>query len=184
MKEIIKISADEVIALYKSAGKSEKQIESLKFEVSETPLEGIIGNLVQEPKEFSGNKYFVYEVLNADGTVIGEISVNRLFDTKVEKDDIIIIANGANAGKAMLRSHRLTNTNHLGKSRAEQIANAVGKKYKAARVSVPQPVEFTPEKLFAGTDLKSVDKVTAGMKKHLWDNTRINEKAMVIEWVE
>ena len=182
-KELINLTAEQVVSMYKSIGKSEKQLAALTFEVSETPLEGTIGNLITEPKEFSGNKYFVYEVLNSEGVVIGEISVNRLFDTKVEKDDILIIANGANKGKAMLRSHRLTNTSHLGKSRAEQIANASGKAYKATRVSVPQPVDFKPAKLFVGNDLKSIDKVTAAMKKQLWDNTAINEKAMAIEWV-
>lgn len=181
MAELIKRSADDIVALYKSVGKSEKQLAALTFEVSETPLEGTIGNLLDIPREFSGNKYFVYEVLDDDNKVIGEISVNRLFDTKVEKDDIIIVANGANAGKAMLRSHRLSNTNHLGKSRADQIANAIGRKYTAKRVAVNQPKDFT--KIFVGSNLTSPDKVSDTQKATLWKNTLINERAMQIEIV-
>jgi len=181
-KEIVKISADEVAALYKDVlKKNEKQMQSLLFESSETPLTGTISRLVPEPKEYGGNKYFVYEVIDDNGKVVGEISVNRLFDTEVRKDDVLIIANGNNKGKVMLRSHRLSNTSHLGKSRAEQIANAVGTKYKAERVKVVQIVDYTPEKLFGSANAKG--EVTATVKNALWLNTTLNEKAMRIEWI-
>lgn len=182
MKELVKKSSAEVVAMYEGIGKTAKQIESLTFEASETPLSGIIGNLLDEPKEYQGNKYFVYEVLDDNDKVIGEISVNRLFDTEVKQGDVLIVANGDNKGRAMLRSHRLTSTAHLGKSRAEQIANATGKRYTATREAVSQPKDFT--KIFSAKKSYKMEKeVEETVKELLWKNTQINEKAMAITWV-
>ena len=99
----------------------------------------------------------------------------------MKENDILIIANGDNQGRAMLRSHRLSSTAHLGKSRAEQIANAVGKRYTAKRVSVAQPKDFA--KIFSAKKSYKIEKdVEDSVKDLLWKNTQLNEKAMVITW--
>ena len=189
-KEIIKPTAADVIDLFQNKlGKDPKQMKSLTFEVSETPLSGTIYKLNDEPETYKDpkgvdHKYAVYSVMDSNGNHIGVISVNRFFDTKVVKDDVIVIASEANKGRAMLRSHRLTSTNKFGKSRAEQIANLVGASYEGERTSVYQPIEYIPAKLFSAKKSYKLEKeVEQAVKDLLWKNTEINEKAMTITFV-
>lgn len=179
MNDIIVITAEEVVNLYKGIGKSEKQIDSLTFEASETPLSGTIKRLITEPAEYQGNKYFTYEVVDDNGKVIGTMSINRLFDSLVEKDNVIVVANGENKGKGMLKSIRLSQTNHLGKSRAEQIANFVGRKYTAERVTGRVIDKYTPDHLFVPANATD-NTVSATNKNKLWANTVVSERLMKV----
>lgn len=179
MNDSVVISAEQVVELYKGIGKTEKQLASLTFEAGETPLSGIIKRLITEPVEYQGNKYFTYEVVDNDGKVIGTMSVNRLFDSLVEKDNVIVVGNGENKGKGMLKSIRLSATNHLGKSRAEQIANFVGRKYTAERVSGRVIDKYTPEHLFVPANATD-NTVTTANKNKLWANTVVSERLMKV----
>lgn len=175
MQDSVKITAAEVVELYKSIGKTPKQLASLTFEVSETPLSGIVKRLIPQPAEYQGNSYFQFEIVNEEGIVIGKLSVNRLFDSLVEKDDYIVVNSIANKGKAMLRAKRLSNLSQLGMSRAEQIANFIGKTYTAERVSGRVIDLYTPEKLFVPANEKG--EVTKANKEKLWANTAETNRA-------
>lgn len=184
--ESIKPTAEKIIALYKSIGKTEKQLDSLAFEISETPLSGYVHHLIEEPQVYktaSGEQqYFVYSITaSADSDVeIGTLSVNRAFDSEVKKGDFLVVANekSENKGKAMLRSHRLTNTNHLGKSRAEQIANLVGCTYTAERVTGNVVKEYTAKMFCPAPVVDKVATPTPANLEKLWSNTLVNEKLM------
>lgn len=184
-KDKVMLDAQGVVDLYKGIGKTPKQLGSLTFEVTETPLEGTISDLVRTPKVYTPKggkpqKYFVYSVVDADGKEIGEISVNRLFDTQVKEDDVVIVANddSPNKGMAMLRSHRLSNTSKLGKSRAEQIANAIGKSYKATRKEGFVITSYDAKDMFVEPDKDG--KVGAKALRKLWENTSVSDRLMEI----
>lgn len=187
MAEIVTTNAAQVVDLYKQMGKSEKQLESLTFEVQETPLIGQIYELDEKPKKYQNNQYLVYKVQDKNGRHIGEISVNRNFDSEVIQDDIQIVQSETpNKGKAMLRNHRLSNTAKFGKSKADQIAGLIGTIYVAERKKVYQPKDYT--KICVGTKgqylNKSENDVTNAHKNALWNNTQINEKAMKIAYFD
>ena len=177
-QEIVIISAEEVVKAFESAGKSAKQIEQLKFELSTTPLTGRIQRFVTEPKEFKTKdtdgksvvqKYFVFEVADDKGKIIGDLPVSRPFDTYVNEGDYLICGeNSTNKGKAMLRSHRMNELSGLGKSKAEQIANMVGKSYSATKVTKRIPKSYTTSDLFvtASADGKVSDSNIAKLNKN------------------
>lgn len=167
-EQIIPITRDQVISAFEDAGMSEKSIKALKFEASETPLEGRIFAFNPIPKVYEGNKYFVFEV-EKNGIKVGEISVNRFFDSFVEEKNFLVVANGDNKGKAMLKPLRINSLSRFGTSRADQIANLVGKSYKATKVGKRILKSYDVADIFVPTDTKG--EVSATNLAKLWKNT-------------
>jgi hypothetical protein len=168
-QEIIKIGKDAIVKAFESAGKSPKQIEALLFELSNTPLRGRIGAFNPEPKTFNttdssgkavSQKYFVYPVYDVDDNTkeIGELAVNRPFDTFVIKGDYQVVASetSPNKGKAMLRSHRMNDLSSLGKSRAEQMESIQGKIYTATKIKRDVVKLFTADKMFVTANAEGI----------------------------
>ena len=181
MLEKITITGDQVLKAFQDANMSEKKIESLSFETSETPLSGTIMQFDPIPREYRGNKYFVYKVADANGNEIGEISVNRFFDTEVKQNDILICGeNSPNAGRAMLRSHRINSTKRFGKSPKDQISGMIGATYMGERVKVYQPVDYKTALFSTKKSYKNESEVEQEVKDKLWKNTQVNEKAIKI----
>lgn len=175
--DIIKKTAEEIIALYEGIGASEKKMNQLTFVLEETPLEGTIISFDESAREYNGNKYFVFNVLRPDGTK-GVMSVSRLNDTHVMQGDVQIVKNekSANAGKIMLKSHRVSGDmiRNIGKSEAERIANMIGKNYKAERITGHVIAKYDDDVLFikpAKAEKPSKDELTK-----LWSNTAVSER--------
>ena len=177
MKENIlsAVTREEVLALMQ--GKiSVKSFDALKFETQDMPLQGTILGLVEEPQEYEtpkGDKvlYFVFAVGNSEGKKIGVMAVNRLFDTYVREGDLLQIGERSKSehkGEFMLRSHKVNDLSRFGTSRAEQIANVIGKNYVAKREDKSVLVEYTEDKLFVSTD-------NTTNRKNLWKNTAIKK---------
>jgi hypothetical protein len=171
--KIIPCSPADVLAAYTEH--KPKSVPNLTFELNEgSPLEGRIISFDREPREYRENKYFVFVVEKPDGST-GELSVTRLTDSQVIKDDVQQVGReeSPNKGKWMLKSHNVTSKAILPKhkNQAELISAMVGKKYKAERMSGHVIVEYN-EKMF--TEKK--DKLTSADKKALWDNTAASEK--------
>jgi len=177
-QDIIAITAEKVVDSYKKIGKTAEQIAALEFELSSTPLSGTIARFVEEPKEFTPEgsteprKYFVYEVIDENGKVTGELSVNRAFDSYVEQGKYVIVSNvkSTNKDKAMLKSIPMNDLTKFGKSRAQQIAGLVGTKYTAEKQEKNVITLYTPEKMFT-PKIATGKAPTEAHLTALWKNT-------------
>ena len=181
--EINQIDASKVVEMYKSIGKTAKQMASLTFEVEETPEAGVIVGIDETPKVYQDNKYFVYKVADPEtGEIIGTMSVNRPHDTYVEEGDLIVVGSGANKDKGMLRSHRMNILNPYGKSRAEQIANLIGKKYTSVKQDKNVLISYDPKDMFIEPNKSGEFSETS--KKQLWKNNTKAVKLTKFEFSE
>lgn len=168
-EKIIAITKDEVIKAFEDAGMSEKAMKALKFEVAETPLKGTIVSFNTDPKVYENSKYFTFNVENSEGVKVGEVSINRFFDSYVEEKKFLVVANGDNKGKAMLKPLRINSLSRFGTSRADQIANLVGKSYTATKVGKRVLKSYDIADIFVPADTKG--EVSATNLAKLWKNT-------------
>ena len=133
-KKLESATATAVSELRREAGQSEKKVENSATEFSKTPESGIFAHV--GIKEFDipnvGLKKSV-GLFTEDGNFISE---NTIFASTVT-DEIVIIRNGANKGKFMLKQIPVSTIESTlkGASRDLRLIELVGKRFEAKKVS-------------------------------------------------